>query len=381
MAAMKNASVKAPGKILWIGGYSVLERSNIAYISTVDAYVTATLKAGKGNDVLLNAPQMGMSLKGTIDLNSGCVSANAQKELMIFKTAAEVAARYASVSGEAVRGFNITTNSDAPFAYSISKGGIIKSGLGSSAATAVAIVGSVLRAFGMDFDKNDALHKLSQIAHSIATGKVGSGFDIAAATYGSILYKRYSPEIVKGLPSDYTNDQLLEIVKRKWDYTVEKFALPEEFRLLFANFGESMITTKAIGSVSDFKRSDPRIYSDMINEIDEQNEAAVKALKEIKNGNKDALERFKTAFDRGRSLTKKLGVFSGAAIEPDDCTELIEESKKNGAFVAKLPGAGGKDSIAALSLDEKSYSSLLNFWKGREELNLLDIKTVENGAI
>ncbi len=374
-------SVKAPGKILWIGGYSVLERPNTSYVSAVDAYVAATLKTRESQEVDLKAPQLEMSSKGFVDANAGHVSMNVTKELMLFKTAAEVASRYAAGLGKKVTGFTITTTSDAPFAYSISTGKVVKSGLGSSAAVTVATVGAVLKSLGISFEENDALHKLSQIAHSIATGKVGSGFDIAAASYGSILYTRYSPEIVKGLPASYTNEQLVELVKRKWDYTIEKFSMPEEFRLLFANFGESMITTQAVGSVSKFKENDPHVYADLIKEINDENAAAVKALRDFNKGNMDALKEFGLAFDRGRSLTKKLGVLSNVDVEPDDCSELIEESKNHGAFVAKLPGAGGKDAIAAISMGDKNREDLRVFWSARKELNISDIKIVKDGVL
>ena len=378
---MKDSNAKAPGKILWVGGYSVLERPNISFVSAVNAYVTTTLEVNRMKEVVLDAPQLNMSSRGIIDGDSGCITVSVPKELLLFKTAAEIASRYAAGIGERVSGFNIAAKNDTPFAYSISTGKVVKSGLGSSAAITVATVGAILKSFEISFGENDALHKLAQIAHSIATGKVGSGFDIAAASYGSILYTRYSPEMVKNLPTDYTNQQLVDLVKTSWDYKIEKLSLPRDFKLSFANFGESMITTQAVGSVSEFKKNDPDTYSDLIMDINEENWKTVNALKEINNGNDKGLDEFKDAFDRGRSLTKKLGLLSNVSIEPDDCTRLIEESKNNGAFVAKLPGAGGKDAIAALSLDDKEQKRLHSFWRTRKELNMIDIGTVDTGAL
>ncbi len=376
-----DISVKAPGKILWIGGYSVLERPNIAFVSAVDAYVTANLKLNNSTTIELNAPQLNMYIKANLEKTSGKITSEVPKEMLLFKTSTEVALRYLVGLGIQVSGFSITTNNDAPFAYSLSTGKVVKSGLGSSAAVTAASVGSVLKAFGTNPSENDVLHKLAQTAHSIATGKIGSGFDIAAACFGSIFYTRYSPEILKTLPPDYTNEQLIELTKKQWDYKIEKFSLPKEFKLLFANFGEAMITTQAVGSVSDFKKKNPDIYNKLIKEINDENVKAVEALRKVKNGDGDYLPLFKEAFDKGRILTKKLGELSNVDVEPQDCTQLIEDSKRNGAFVAKLPGAGGKDAIAALSLDNDLYSSLKSFWERRKELNLLDIKAVENGVI
>lgn len=376
-----DAVVKAPGKILWIGGFSVLERPNIAYVTAVDAYVTADLKVNSDNAVELNAPQLKMAVKGAVDTATGRISGETPKELLLFKTAAEVASRYVVGLGLPVSGFNITTNNDTAFAYSLSTGKVVKSGLGSSAAVTVATVGAVLKAFGANPSENDALHKLAQTAHSIATGKVGSGFDIAAASFGSIFYTRYSPEILKSLPAEYTNQQLVDLVKRQWDYKIEKFSMPADFKPLFANFGEAMITTQAVGSVSDFKKKDPETYNKLINDINDENMKAVEALKKIKNGDGYAAAAFREAFDKGRLLTKKLGELSNVGIEPDDCTQLIEESKNTGAFVAKLPGAGGKDAIAALSLTQQDHERLREFWKSRKDLSISNLNLVDRGLI
>ncbi len=369
-----DINARAPGKILWIGGYSVLERPNVSYVTSVTAYVNAHAQEIAGNGIELLAPQLNCNVKGTIDLDSGKITAEVPKELALMKTAAEAASRYAAALGIRLKGFRITTSNDGPFSYTITAGKVAKSGLGSSAAVTVATVSALLNAFGIEPKKDDALHKLAQTAHSLATGKVGSGFDIAAATHGSIIYTRYSPEIVQSLPADYANSQLLDLVKRKWDYSIEPFQMPDEFRLSFANFvGEAMITTKAVGSVSEFKKKNPEAYGKLVKEINAENSKAVEALRVIKKGGRDAYETFKAALDSGRALTKRLGELSNVGVEPDDCTALIEESKKNGAFVAKLPGAGGKDAISALTLDSDSKARLERFWKGRNELKVQDI--------
>ncbi len=377
MGVVLEVSAKAPGKILWIGGYSVLERPNISFVNAVDAYVTATATDRHDASVKLDAPQLGISFSAKIDGER--FRGNVPEELVLMKTAAEIAFRYAVEMGAKPSGLDITTNSDSPFAYSTSGGKVVKSGLGSSAAVTVATVGSVLKLFEIDGNINDAVHKLSQAAHSIATGKVGSGFDIAAAVYGTILYTRYSPSILNTFPKDYTGMDLAGLVKRDWDYSIRKFAMPRELKLVFANFGDSMITTKALGSVSEFKIKDPRTYSKLMKEIDSANRDAVNALERMKNGENGDEDAFRESFDIGRAATKKLGALSGVGIEPDDCTQLIEDSKKNGAFVAKLPGAGGRDAVAALCRSDSERLRLREYWNGRKELRVLELNSVEGG--
>lgn len=87
---------------------------------------------------------------------------------------------------------------------------VAKTGLGSSAAMTTAVVASVLHYLGVvklsvsceDLESEklsddlDVVHAVAQTAHCIAQGKVGSGFDVSAAVYGSQHYVRFSPEIL-----------------------------------------------------------------------------------------------------------------------------------------------------------------------------------------
>ncbi len=376
-----ETTAKAPGKILWLGGYSVLERPNISFVTAVNAYVHASVKSVGGDRIVIEAPQLNSNASGTVDLQTGAISMEVPEGLALLKTSVEVASRYAAGKGARLEGMQIRTENDSAFSYSVTEGKVAKSGLGSSAAVTVAGISAVLKAYGLDASENDALHKLAQVAHSIATGKVGSGFDIAAATHGTILYTRYSPAIVKEFPATYQNTDLLNLVERDWDYKIERFGLPEVFAMTFANFlGKGTATTVALGSVSKFKERDPDRYRTLIDGINRENERAVQALRALnKNEGDEGLNAFREAFNKGRLLTKELGVLSQVSIEDDDLTGLIEESTSNGAFVAKLPGAGGRDAIAALSLDGEE-KRLIDFWKAREEISVLEVDVVEGGV-
>ena len=50
---------------------------------------------------------------------------------------------------------------------------------------------------GATADEKDLrlVHNLAQFCHCCAQGKIGSGFDVAAAVYGSMEYVRFSPEV------------------------------------------------------------------------------------------------------------------------------------------------------------------------------------------
>lgn len=46
----------------------------------------------------------------------------------------------------------------------------------------------------IDKDTLSLIHNLAQYVHSLAQGKVGSGFDVSAAVYGSHVYRRFAVE-------------------------------------------------------------------------------------------------------------------------------------------------------------------------------------------
>lgn len=45
-------------------------------------------------------------------------------------------------------------------------------------------------------DNLDVVHIIAQTAHCMAQGKVGSGFDVSSAVYGSHRYVRFSPQVI-----------------------------------------------------------------------------------------------------------------------------------------------------------------------------------------
>lgn len=77
---------------------------------------------------------------------------------------------------------------------------IHKTGLGSSATLCTSLTSSLshyltqpnVRGVGpCRFPTRETVHKLAQLSHCRAQGKVGSGFDVATAVYGTCVYERF----------------------------------------------------------------------------------------------------------------------------------------------------------------------------------------------
>ncbi|KAK0559778.1 phosphomevalonate kinase [Tilletia horrida] len=86
--------------------------------------------------------------------------------------------------------------------------GVHKTGLGSSAAMTTSLVGALLVHLGavtkgahgeLPLDDLAFVHNVAQLAHCAAQGKVGSGFDVSAAVWGSQIFRRFEPKVLDGL--------------------------------------------------------------------------------------------------------------------------------------------------------------------------------------
>ena len=122
-----------------------------------------------------------------------------------------------------------------------------KTGLGSSAALTASLVGALLHSTGVidlnlpDDEMLRVVHNLSQLAHALAQGKIGSGFDVSAAIYGSQLYGRFSAANVdlSLLQDDGScDDEMLFFTVMQhniWNQTMVKLQLPPKMNLVLGD--------------------------------------------------------------------------------------------------------------------------------------------------
>lgn len=299
---------------------------------------------------------------------------------------------------------------------------VAKTGLGSSAAMTTAVVAALLHYLGVvdlsDPCKEgkfgcsdlDVIHMIAQASHCLAQGKVGSGFDVSCAVYGSQRYVRFSPEVlsfakvaVTGLP---LHEVIGGILKGKWDHERTEFCLPPLMNLFLGEPGSGGSSTPSmVGAVKKWQMSDPekarenwQKLSDANLELETKLNSLSKLAKEhwdvylgvIKSCSVLTSEKWvlhatepineaiirellgaREAMLRIRILMRQMGEAAGVPIEPESQTQLLDSTMNaEGVLVAGVPGAGGFDAIFAITLGD-SGSKLTQAWSSHNVLALL----------
>ena len=363
---MKRIVVSAPGKILLLGGYAVLERPNVSYVISVNKRVFVSIKERKDKKIIFRLSQFKILKEGYFKRDQiffrEKLNEKEKEYLKFLKSATENFLNFLSLKKKNFLGFEIETFSDPAFGL-----GKEKSGLGASAAIVCATIGALFYFFDLKIDKEKIL-KLSHYAHFQAQGKIGSGFDISAVVFGSQEYIRFSPFFLEKIKN---KNDLFDALNKKWDFRIRKIDFPQNFLILFGNFkGVSSSSSEMVKKVMTFKEKNQKSYKKIISDLNRANLKTIKILEKLNfyySKNKKEYQRylflFKKNFKKADFLRKKLGKKSGVEIEPQKLSDLIKKTEKKGAFLTTLPGAGGWDGICAFCLTKEDLKRVKNFWQ------------------
>ncbi|KAK1367579.1 Phosphomevalonate kinase [Heracleum sosnowskyi] len=307
-----------------------------------------------------------------------------------------------------------------------SKPEVAKTGLGSSAAMTTAVVAALLNYLGVvnlsslseDQDQDmtgtadlDVVHAISQTAHCIAQGKVGSGFDISSAVYGSQRYVRFSPEVLSSAQGAYEGKPLEEVIsevlKGKWNHERTKFLLPPLMTLLLGEPGTGGSSTPSmVGAVKKWQKSDPQRSRDIWTKLSNANSALEKQLNLLRKLAAEHADAYQCVINscsirkteewmeqateprqveivkallesRGsmleiRNHMRLMGEAAGIPIEPVSQTQLLDATMNTeGVLLAGVPGAGGFDAVFAVTLGDASSTNLTKAWSSHNVLAML----------
>ncbi len=266
-----------------------------------------------------------------------------------------------------------------------------KTGLGSSAALVTSFTAAILSYYlpKQLFDLSDEtsrrrLHNLAQAAHCAAQGKVGSGFDVASAVYGSCLYRRFSPNILASAAEPGSTEfatalkhlvnETDENAGRIWDTEIHRDAVkvPHGLRLVMCDVSCGSKTVGMVKNVLAWRKANPDEAHEIWTGLHEANENLAQEMKALAESKQREFERLRDCFQRIRRGLQKMSEKSGVPIEPPAQTELLGACEQvPGVVGGVVPGAGGYDAISLLIEDKPEVlaelTKLLSAWQFRSQ--------------
>ena len=288
-----------------------------------------------------------------------------------------------------------------------------KTGLGSSAALVTSIVASILSHFGLlgvgnasssQLDKTDLqwVHNVAQFCHCVAQGKIGSGFDVSSAVFGSHVYRRFSPSLIASFLGTQLQtkhqvqalDTILNPRRTTWDSEVGYFDLPPGFHLVLADVHGGSNTPKMVSRLLDWRAQNSeqgnRLWDalaadnqDLATSFDTMSElaaqdsnlymstieqcsklTATKGLAHFpENEVSKVLSHIHATFERVRASFREISHLSQVPIEPPEQSQLLDACLNiPGVLMAGVPGAGGYDAIFCITLTKKPIEALEKLW-------------------
>jgi phosphomevalonate kinase len=414
----KSVTVSAPGKVLLAGGYLVLESPNVGLVIAANKrfYCKVDLSEEKNNGnkchIVVNSPQFHSVWEYQVeaasdDFMSLMPSDSNKSENSFVEKTLRVTLAYvlkASSTKQLPSSLNITIQADNDF-YSVvphlqertpeaveslpkflpcpqgadGKAIVNKTGLGSSAALVTSVVGALLLSFELDVMANT--HNLAQLCHCHAQGKVGSGFDVSSAVFGSHVYRRFPKCTLADLLQDLSAHSTTNIskntmaliqraVETKWGGgVVEGIDLPDGLQLLLADVcggseSPSMARKVLAWKASRDKEDTTSAYWEDLEQI---NPKIIELLKKANASNGDGdYQELHLAFQESRKALKSMGEAAGVPIEPEAQTALANATQAlDGVIAAVVPGAGGYDALACLFVDKGDTKDRIGkLWAG-----------------
>ena len=261
-----------------------------------------------------------------------------------------------------------------------------KTGLGSSAALVTSLTTCLLQTYSSaplqlsassDLTK---IHNLSQAAHCAAQGKVGSGFDVAAAVFGSCVYHRFSPSTLQALPETNApgfSQELREAVDSSWDMRIEKTKIPKGVRVVMGDVDCGSSTPGMVKKVLAWRESEKEAAGNQWDELERVNRGLIDLLAQLSEGSHDGVR--KQILDIRKNI-RAMGGATDVPIEPEEQTKLLDAVSTGvpGVLGGVVPGAGGYDAVAfIIKDDEETVTALKEFLAGWGDRKVKALETRE----
>jgi len=289
---------RAPLRVSFAGGGTDVdpypaEEGGLVLSATINRYAYGTLRPREDRQIGIQS--LDLDTVASIALEEARPDGD---RLDLIKAAIQ------KVAADSENGFDLFLHSAAPPG----------SGLGSSSAVVVALVGLLAR--HMDMPLTD--HETARLAYTVERedlGLKGGAQDQYAAAFGGFNFIEFGAEEVVVNPLAVDHETIAEL----------------EYNLLLCFTGGTRVSDHIIDDQTGRYRSQE---SGTIDGLRMQKELAVEMKDSLLQGN---LSEFGRQLDRAWEHKKKMS----PKISNDHIDELYDEAKRNGAIGGKVTGAGG----------------------------------------
>ncbi|KAI9995625.1 hypothetical protein PInf_012690 [Phytophthora infestans] len=258
----------------------------------------------------------------------------------------------------------------------------LKTGMGSSAA--------------LEQQDLEVVHNLAQLSHCYVQRKIGSGFDVSAACFGSQRYTRFPSSILNAFTSEdaMKPEEIAQCITNRtlWKTSsrVKPVRLPSSFHLMMGDVSSGSATVSMVRQVLKWQREQPEDAKRVMDEIHGHNLEVERGFAEIceleaacnnlidweamatqSREQWSAIDarigaillRLSEAFSHFRVLMREMGISAGVPIEPPQQTAILDATLAiPGVLLAGVPGAGGYDAICVVVLHERVLSAVEDLW-------------------
>jgi phosphomevalonate kinase len=294
-----ETTVTAPGKVLLTGGYLVLQRPLAGLVLALSSRFHTTVSSvepmtGSTVTAVVESPQFDTVVTYRVELGPND-TATCEASNPYIAHALSWSLAYARHCGVALSNLRVRLVADNDF-YSMldelerrqlpltaaslavlpphlrlgsSMSAMRKTGLGSSAALVTSLVAAICVHFRVASvskpDELERLHQLSHFVHCLAQGKIGSGFDVSSACFGSQRYVRFSPKFLDPLLKEAESKHAVNFSSlfSSWDNEHVPLALPKGLALIMGDVSVGSNTPLMVSKVLKWKvrRTDSRFFS------------------------------------------------------------------------------------------------------------------------
>lgn len=319
---MSKINTSAPGKLMLFGEHAVVY-DHPCLVTAVDQRINLTAEVLEDSNFELEATDVDVTgyKKSIAELGQGEIPKGAKF--------VEIAVKNLYEKFGLDKGIRITTSSEFSSKF----------GFGSSSASTVCAVKALSELFDLKLD-NKAVFDLAFKTVLDIQGK-GSGFDVAAATYGGTLYFVTGGKIIEPL-----NIDSLPLIVGYTGVKADTVILINQVKEKFADNNDRL----------------QELYSEMEKIVEKAKPLIVSS--DWEQAGKLMLENQKLLVELGVSI--------------DKLDQMIEGATNGGAYGGKLSGAGGGDCMIALGPSE----SLPEIEKGIEKASgeIIDLTTNAEGV-